>query len=389
MRAVIAKLRWLWLWIFRRPEPSAPDSAVISPAATNEAPASRPQPQRQARADVTEFGEFYFRDTILDQLDRYFRILARMRHGDRDAYDLHSRVGAYVVPARSAEKRQFDIDALSPYFHRQRPSFGMVVYGAAPNYKKYDNEKSKTWQPYAIYWHKHKLGGAPLAVQPVAAGDVYIVTVYWDKLNTKRKGGVPTEFAAWLTPDGSVRILKVLTTEMVSIRSTHTKGGQRRTEGGTFNVPHRQWRIDPFFVQWAKDHNSTPESYLAALFIESVNTHEAAAMGGMIKVRARKANLSALFAVSVIRTPYFFRDRQVTVTARGTKRPIFHIVRTHERRVAGGRRVGVKTHFRGERAFLWQGYRIEITVPGWHHAHIADFDVGAIDSEAIDPNERR
>jgi hypothetical protein len=46
--------------------------------------------------------------------------------------------------------------------------------------------------------------------------------------------------------------------------------------------------------------------------------------------------------------------------------------------VSGGETY-VRTHFRGQRAFQWNGYDIRITVPGWHHLDLAGMDAKAQD----------
>jgi hypothetical protein len=99
----------------------------------------------------------------------------------------------------------------------------------------------------------------------------------------------------------------------------------------------------------------------------------------MTKIHVRKKRLKAVFSIDVLRTPYFFSDRDPVIT-NGVKKRIFHIVRAHKRLV-GATETYVKTHFRGLRRFVWNGYSVNVTVPGWHHADFAVFDAGAIDCE--------
>ena len=83
---------WLIIITYFKPPPGgaiskvAPDRAIskVAPAIEHD-----------------EYGEFYFRHTILDQLDRYFVILKRMKSGDKEAYDLYSQLGAYILPERT------------------------------------------------------------------------------------------------------------------------------------------------------------------------------------------------------------------------------------------------------------------------------------------------
>ena len=110
--------------------------------------------------------------------------------------------------------------------------------------------------------------------------------------------------------------------------------------------------------------------------------YETAAMGSMIRVVASKGNLNATFGVEIKRTSYFFKDRDVTLTAKGRRARIFHIVRPHVRHTKRGEEA-VKLHFRGLRKFTWAGYRIDITVPGLDHFNVAEIDVGITNMSKI------
>ena len=120
------------------------------------------------------------------------------------------------------------------------------------------------------------------------------------------------------------------------------------------------------------------ENMLVGNFVMAVNgfsrQHEE-----MTKIRVTKGGLAAVFSIPVLRTPYFFKDREYYKTANGNRKPIFHIVRTHKRDLQTGGETYVRTHFRGHRQFEWNGYKISITVPGWHHLDLAGLDAKAHD----------
>ena len=84
-----------------------------------------------------------------------------------------------------------------------------------------------------------------------------------------------------------------------------------------------------------------------------------------------------MFNIEMTRTPYFFKNRSKTVSVNGSTRKIFHITRAHKRIGAGGRETFVKSHFRGERKFMWKGYDVQITMPGLHHKPIQEFSAPA------------
>jgi len=362
--SVMQRIRKYWLLIttYFKP-PLGEETSEVAPAKV----ISKVVPA----AEQDEYGEFYFRHTILDQLGRYFVILKRMKRGDKNAYDLYSQIGAYILPERKVEG--YECDVLEPRWLELRPSFGMVLHGSRSQQVKIDKEK-KLYVPFAVYFNKYLSDRAPTTVQPVNSGDVYCCTVYWDTFHGSMKGGAPTEFALNVSPSGEVHILKVLENKNITIR-----GKKGRGRGSTFTIPRRRWGVPEFFEGWAKEHGKDVQPFLASLFIETANAQIAAA-NSMIKVKAYKGRLAAIFSVNVLRTPYFFKDRDLYVNDRGRKKKIFHIVKTHIRKTGSV----VRTHFRGMREFNWNGYKIRITVPGWHHVNTHDLDIGSTDEEHIE-----
>lgn len=396
LKAIVA--RW---WPFSKgPTSEIPVTVPLMLPAPDPEPSPPPVMVEQPTPRVTtaplpaddEQGAFYFRETILDQLDRYFRLMRRMRDGDREAYDLHSKIGAFVVPRKVWHGFEHfnpqGMPELQPIWRTTRPTFGAVMLGATPEHAKLDI--AKDWLPAAIYFRKYAPAGVPAEVQP-ARGDIYAVTVYWDKITPggnrherrARRTGAPTEFPVVIDATGRVGLLKTRITDEVLVRQK--KRGKGR--GKQFPVPRRQWRHDDFFVEWAASKQAKVDAYLTALFIDAANIITDAAMSA-IRVRVQCDTLAACFAVNMLRTPYFFRDRDAVMTAGGTKKPIFHIVRTHERQYASGRQSLVRTHFRGERRFKWNGYDVEISVPYRDHSALFDVDFGAYDSSRVESPDR-
>jgi hypothetical protein len=115
------------------------------------------------------------------------------------------------------------------------------------------------------------------------------------------------------------------------------------------------------------------EDYARMLFCIGVNVAYQSSDG--LQIRVRKDNVVARFNIAMLRTPYFFKERDKTVTVNGLTKPIFHIVRAHRRITATGKIRYVRSHFRGERLFTWKGYHVGITMPGWHHRRIEELDV--------------
>ena len=109
-------------------------------------------------------------------------------------------------------------------------------------------------------------------------------------------------------------------------------------------------------------------SFVQNAFGFLIHWHDTSSSG--LQVRASKGYVSLKFHIDMLRTPYFFKDRNITVNHNGRKKRIFHIVRTHKR---GDKYI--KSHFRGLRKFKWHNYDIVISMPGKHHDNMLDCDL--------------
>jgi hypothetical protein len=320
-------------------------------------------------------GEFYFREAILDQLDYYFTCIKRMRRSDPDAFGLYSRVGALLMPRGLLDDSDYPLIGLgvSSWFRTVLPDFGAVFYGdkARRSEAEVSSKKHSLW-PRFFYFRKYKHGRGPVAIEPVTDGAVYVLTAYWDRPEEKGFKAAPSELAVAVERDGSVRLLRTLTSETVTIRHKRGIDRGRRT---TFERP--VWAKGGAFLRgWAGEHRIEAEEMAQRLFAQATVLVELA-QNSMVRVSVNRADLTAAFTVNIKRTPYFFKDRELVVNENGRRKRIFHIVRPHVR--ADGR--AVKMHFRGMRDFAWNGYRIVVTVPGLHHAELSELNRGMIDGQ--------
>jgi hypothetical protein len=351
------------------------------------------------------YGEFSFRDTILQQLERYFVYLGRMKKHDPDAYGYYREVGATILPylATNAWNRKVATDdeaarkrntPLAEYFNKTRPSFGCFVYGADPETEKFEQQnKDKKgnvfWVPKFMYFRKYKR--PPPELQMISGGDIYTMTIWWDRpFDKKIQYGKPQEFGIFISHDGSeVIALKSCHTKYITMpskkeRPTRKQTPFRRRELGHITVPTKAWHIPGEFESWAHDHDDDAQHFLTELFKESIQRNEMSQYS-MTRVAATRGAETAVFSVNIRRTSYFFQDRDVTVGEDGSRKRIFHFVRPHVR--ADG--TEVKAHFRGEREFSWAGYDIKITVPGRDHFDLADMDLGAEDEYWWEGNPKK
>ena len=80
------------------------------------------------------------------------------------------------------------------------------------------------------------------------------------------------------------------------------------------------------------------------------------------------------------RSPYFFKDRDKAVNQNGKTKKIFHIVAAHERSLPDGNKKFVKSHFRGIRKFMWNGYKVNIILNGKHAKSMNSWNADAEDA---------
>jgi hypothetical protein len=329
-------------------------------------------------------GQFSFRDTILDQLDRYFVYLKRMKKYDKDTYRFYRQVGAHIMPYSSTGARwealqrlragaddgnqdwsKATIHSLPTWLKAHRPGFGCIVFGAnsfselEETFTKHDG--STLWTPRFLSFVKY--GRPPHSIQAAHDGDVYKVSINWDKIKEDRSAR--QDFAMFISRDGSeVRPLPVLKTDMIHIR------GRR----GGCNIPRTGFSIPDCYEDWAKCHNVTVEWFLTDLFCQAMDSF-VNANSSMVRIAASKEGMTAVFGVDVERLPYFFRDRDRIAGPDGRARRMFHYVKPHMRDGSI-----VPAHFRGDPCFKWGAYDIRITAPGYHHGSLLEFEAGSYDT---------
>lgn len=330
---------------------------------------------RKTKKDGSDIvGEFYFRDGILDRLDEYFDVLRRMRLSDPDNYALYRQAGGVVLPG-SVWSSSIEEPKIDPWFLKTRPSFGAAFFFLG------ESQEHDTMFPKAVMFRKYERSKAPVGIQRAKSGDVYVVTVYWDDVADARwakyagKRGVPQEFAINLTDSGEIIPLRHFVSGRQKVQTRH----------GIITLPSSHWKMDSGYGGMLTFKERALGDSLRQWFALVANEWQGAAMS-MIKVRVESGPLAASFAVDVTRTPYFFKDRDISVGTNRRKK-IFHIVRTHSRTRAGGQESFVKTHFRGERQFRWNGYDVSITVPGRDHVSFSELNIGAMDSDSVSGRE--
>ena len=340
------------------------------------------------------WGQFNFRDTILDQLERYFVYLRRMRRTDKHAYGLYRHVGATLEPYLSGqwsgemdrerearpykftpeEIAKFAADELTPAFKKNRPAFGCVAYGTNPLAElreikglPFKGGRGRLWIPKFMYFTKYSR--PPAKWQPMTGGNTYGFTVWWDRPHDPhhwpRKYGVPQDFGIWVSGDGSeVKVLK-----------EHFGFDHKKMKGERWEYPYDM-------KEWAKGRGISVQIYMSHLFKLAVKSCEDIELS-VVRVNVHKGDLTAVFGVNPRRLAYFFKDRDPTYNEHGARERIFHFVKPYQRKDG----TYVKMQTRGLREFEWAGYHVQLTVPGLHHESLSTFRYGSVDGSKMKEGE--
>lgn len=393
---------------FVTPSGPMPTPVVRTPRKTNTPPKpSKPKPptpqlvgkpeklivEDDILYEIEEFyGQFNFRDTILDQLDRYFFYIERMKKSDKDAFALYHQVGGSILPYTSTwidfgnDDDPVDIEKIKSqtvvplWFHHQRPGFGCIAWGTDPRTEEYEKRKRDGKKRIIIprFFYFRKFNKPSPCVQMVKDdGDIYCATVWWDE--GKKGYGVPQEFYVFISADGkNIEVLRILSTEMKEIYS------KRKHEW--FDIPQRQWRIPNEYENWARTNGMTADMHLAHVFCTIMTRHEYA-QSAMARIAVKKGDLTAIFCISPRRMAYFFQDRDITLTKNGAKQRVFHLVKPYSYTSKTGKEVNIKMHFRGLRNFTWAGYNVSVTVPGLDHLLLDELNIPVSDEHWISKGE--
>ena len=325
------------------------------------------------RKEVEESGRWYFKRDILEQLNEYFVCIAELKKTDPDGYDLYSRVGGVICSPKS----KMTWGDLPPSWRAgQLPSFGSVTF-----LRTDDSHDDKVPAKFVCF---RKLS-RPSPLVELSKGVVYSVSLFhMDSDNRHLKAS--TEFHVAVEGD-EVRLLKELQISEQNIPVKKTKGRKPYPH----KIIHRRWDF-PKPLRWlyeynrsSMDYDDSISEYGTNMFKCVIGHHENATAD--IRVRVSRGQLVGMFAVDLLRTPYFFADREPVIID-GVKKKIFHIVKTHPRYLQDGRVVHVHSHFRGLRRFEWNGYKINITMPGFHHRDLLEFDVGGVHLDPDKPKPR-
>lgn len=325
------------------------------------APSVEPLPEvlrapaiRRPRREAEHYGAHYYLGDLLDRLEDYFDALKALNKANPKMVDNIKQFGCSVFSSDAL----LEEDIERAFVASDYPTFGCCHYGSRDT----GRDRAGKWTtPEFITFLKVR---RPINVQATNYTIYNCCIVY--RLDGKF---AVAEFYISIAPDSTVKALKECSPRY------HEVG----KHGKTHTFARMEWAYPVLLQDWVRRRKSSADEEARAVF--GLITNAAAMTEQGIAVRVKKAGRVAAFSIDMLRTPYFFSDRDKTVNVNGRTQRILHIVRPHTR---GDGRV-IKAHFRGLRRFSWNGYDVSIAVPGLHYRPLMELNASTV--EEIDVPE--
>lgn len=306
---------------------------------------------------------------VLKKLPDYFEDLAALKDIDEDAYGLMAELGGVIVTKDSG----FRLESLPDNFFVEPPAFRCLFSSKNDSYDK----KKDRYSPSILYMIRMKGSSTYVARQGahccLPAGLCYRVVVVF---NTKF-GVSADSFFVHFDADGKLTLPKerrVNYNVLPAPRAREGRNGSRvftRWESG----------IAPMFRLWLEEpeyKGMTAEDLafrLCCMCLSAKRPQQA------ILVRANNKDMVASWTIDRRDGKRFFAKRKTGYATDGKRKRILHYVGDFVRD-ADGRKSYVREHYRGERAFEWMGYHIEVSGLGFHHRDV--FDASFVSTEIAD-----
>jgi len=319
---------------------------------------------RPPDAKAEDLAHFHFRGNILDRLGEHMRLARLVRKVSSELYAHCGVIGAVLAPPLTVD------EGVTARWRAAAPmSFGAVSFTptTALRYERSDDDLIPA--SFGVFRYIEEPG---CFIEPTTDKVYEVAWIYYD---TKRDGDedkrpICVHFICGVSPGGDVRVLR----EMYEITNTI-----RHRDGTMSSVPAgRRMKISERLIHLAEEKNQTVDRLATTMFWMLTNIIEQSHGGGFRVSVTDRHGTRATFIIDMLRTPYFFADRDVTIGETGKRKKIFHIVRTHKRQLPGGGETFVRSHFRGERRFRWGGYKVVVGLDGAHNPAPLDYRAGGI-----------
>mgnify|MGYP001280678920 CR=1 FL=1 len=314
-----------------------------------------------ARREKKHYGAHYYLSDLLDNIDEAFTSMNGLKKADKHLYKIFSKIACHVsdknLVVRNTDDNHWKIDV------NDIPALGSAYMGTAQKNREIEEDNEDKLYPTMVFFRRIK---RPFNVQPTNNITLECGFVF----NSERDQLSMTDiFHVEVYEDGSVQPLKTLMQEPVRLKTN------KHDKRGPYFVRTR-WKYPEMLEQHCIEAKISMSEYVSFVLWGAVNMCVASDQG--VQVRVSKGNRRITFAVDMLRTPYFFNDRDKVVNENGQTKRIFHIVRAHERTMAGGEKKIIRSHTKGLRKFKWNGYSVNILLPGKHINSINEWTTDGI-----------
>ncbi len=307
--------------------------------------------KRNMRKEKLHTGAHYYFGDLLGQMDQAFKAMKVLKKANAGTYKIFSKMACHVFSN--------DMEALSGNAYNIKtsdiPSYGCIF---TPKESPFTDDKSgreiidedKVY-PTFVFFQRMK---NPINVQP--SNHVILEVGVMLELSN---GPLASCFYVSVSPNGSIKPLRQLTQKKIDISPKRSRKGNR-----SFSVVRGQWEYSDILHGFCAGREMSFEEFVNDYVWLCINGSLSVDNG--VNIRVGKGKDRITFAIDMLRSPYFFKDRDKAVNQNGKTKKIFHIVAAHERLLPDGNKKFVKSHFRGIRKFMWNGYNVNIILNGKH-----------------------
>jgi hypothetical protein len=295
---------------------------------------------------------------ILDHLPTYFRDLRMLRLVDEDAYAMFSKLGGTIAVSGSMFAAKID----------QKWVDGPPMLRCLFMPKSTRDENASEDECPMVAGYMLRFAGGQICVNRAGAtvslpkGLCYrVVTVH--ELNNHP---VACAFFIHITDGGSVQVLPE---RRNTIQRLPNKSHIRRPTRG----------LPSFVLEEAARKKITVEQWATQIVSVILSAERP---DNSILVRASHNGATAAWTIDRRDAKRFFAKRETGVAADGKRKRVLHFVGGFNRKV-GDVEQEVRAHYRGERTFEWEGYKIEVSGLGFHHSDVFDGSIAAYEDGQI------
>jgi hypothetical protein len=327
----------------------------------------QPKPKRRRAKPESEKISFQYQTIreLLDDMDETFKNLRRMRPTRHSVQRVVKKYGPFMM-GKLREGDLLQRDELEGFEAYGLPTFLIGYWPGERHIKGRDLE---------VFQCAIKTHSLPYAGKRPDCTYYEVATVIMPDKQTAKDIGMkkPAEINYYIEVNkktGAVRAAKTPWTKQIQIPARN----------GRPVCIHRQvWDLPDYI----KDEGHHSEGVKAKFLEERFEVLYSSIMRREygVNILVKKAGYRATFIVPQNRWKYFFRERVDVKTAAGKNRPIFHAVIAHSRHLKSGKVTDVKTHYRGSRHFVWNGYEIRIVMQGKHGKPQASFGSSTVSEE--------